>query len=165
MAEEPILTGRTLLITGATGYLGTWLAEYARQAGADVRLLVRQIPDYLQEWSTDFEVVKADICAEAELSSAFRDCDLVWHAASMNETRAEGDMSGAVRTNVDGTTRVLQASVDAGVSVLVKFSTFHVYGHQGAEPLIETDTPRPRSVYGVTNLMGDEAALYFHRRH
>ena len=164
MGSDRVLTGRKILVTGGTGYLGSWMAELARRAGNDVRLLVRRVPDHLGDWARGFDVVTGDIRRRETLADAFDDREVVWHTASMNETRSETDVAGAIETNVVGTSNALEAALAARVSVFVKFSTFHIYGHSGPGAIGEDAPTAPRSVYGLTHLMGDECARFYGAR-
>jgi dTDP-4-dehydrorhamnose reductase len=77
--------------------------------------------------------------------------DLVLHAAAWTDVDgAESDPVGAERVNVDGTRNV--AAVGAPV---VYFSTDYVFDGTKREPYVESDTPRPLSVYARTKLEGE----------
>jgi dTDP-4-dehydrorhamnose reductase len=76
---------------------------------------------------------------------------LVLHAAAWTDVDgAEADPEGAARVNVDGTRNV----VTLGAPV-VYFSTDYVFDGTKTEPYVESDEPRPLSVYGRTKLEGE----------
>jgi UDP-glucose 4-epimerase len=58
---------------------------------------------------------------------------------------------------------MMAAALAQKIPLFLKFSTFHVYGATGGGAISENFSPAPSSVYGLTNLMGDEAALYFRK--
>jgi dTDP-4-dehydrorhamnose reductase len=76
---------------------------------------------------------------------------LALHAAAWTDVDgAEGDPDGAARVNVDGTRNV----VALGAPV-VYFSTDYVFDGRKGEPYVESDEPKPLSVYGRTKLEGE----------
>ena len=164
MGSDVTLEKKRILVTGGTGYLGSWMAELAYRAGNDVRLLVRRVPDHLSRWARKFDVVEGDILESDSLGRACRGREVVWHTASLDARKAAGDMNAAIQTNVVGTVNVLKSAAAAGVEIFVKFSTLRVYGLRGGTRVTEDCPPLPNSVYGLTNLMGDQTARYFGMR-
>jgi dTDP-4-dehydrorhamnose reductase len=121
-----------LLITGASGQLGTALAE----AFPEARALTRA------EWDV------------TEPPPDLEQPDLVLHAAAWTDVDgAEDDPQGAAAVNVGGTSHV--ASLGASV---VLFSTDYVFDGAKREPYVESDAPNPLSAYGRTKLHGEAAA-------
>jgi dTDP-4-dehydrorhamnose reductase len=119
--------GRGFLITGAGGQLGAALREVFPEADARTR--------------EDLDVSRP-ISASAEL---------VLHAAAWTDVDgAEASPDEARRVNVDGTRNV----VELGVPV-VYYSTDYVFDGSKREPYVESDEPRPLSVYGRTKLGGE----------
>ena len=80
--------------------------------------------------------------------------DLVLHAAAWTDVDgAEADPQGAAAVNVGGT----QHAAEIGAP-LVYFSTDYVFDGMKRDPYVESDAPRPQSVYGRTKLHGEAAA-------
>jgi dTDP-4-dehydrorhamnose reductase len=124
---DPVGAGHNVLITGAGGQLGAALREAFPEADARAR-------DELD--------VTQPLTAEA---------DLVLHAAAWTDVDgAESDPAGAERVNVEGTRNV----VALGTPV-VYFSTDYVFDGSKREPYVESDEPRPLSVYARTKLEGE----------
>lgn len=126
---DPVRAGRRrrVLITGAGGQLGVALREAFPEADARTR---EQL-DVTQPFS-----------AEAEL---------VLHAAAWTDVdRAEADPAGAELANVAGTRNV--AALGAPV---VYYSSDYVFDGSKGTPYVESDEPRPLSVYGRTKLEGE----------
>jgi len=121
-----------LLITGASGQLGTALAE----AFPDARALTR----------ADWDVTQSP----PDVGQP----DLVLHAAAWTDVDgAEDDPQGAAAVNVGGTSNA--ASLGAP---LVLFSTDYVFDGAKRDPYVESDAPNPLSAYGRTKLHGEAAA-------
>lgn len=107
-----------LLVTGATGYLGSALVRLLADEGLPVRAAIRS-EARAAVLPGGVERVFADLDDEASLVAAMRGCDGVFHLAaslgpSPDDTR---------RSNVDGTARVLAAARQAGVRRVVYMSS------------------------------------------
>ncbi len=132
---HPLATRRHVLVSGASGQLGTALVEAF--SDDDLLALDRSAWDVtsmpvLRNWAPD----------------------LVLHAAAWTDVdRAESDPDGAVAVNVGGTLNA--ASLGAP---LVAFSSDYVFDGTKRTPYLESDLPAPRSVYGSTKLHGESAA-------
>jgi dTDP-4-dehydrorhamnose reductase len=124
---DPVGAGRRVLITGAGGQLGAALREAFPEADARTR----EELDVTQPLSVETE--------------------LVLHAAAWTDVDgAEADPAGAELVNVVGTRNVAALGVP-----VVYFSTDYVFDGTKREPYLESDEPRPLSVYGRTKLEGE----------
>lgn len=146
MSEEPS-PGRTILLTGATGLVGSHAAERFREAGWRVRALARPGSDvrFLEEM--DVRIVLGDVTAPKSLSGAAEGCDAVVHAAAFLGASAPWEAFREV--NVEGTRNVLAEAVRAGCPRFVLVSSVAVYGDptRFESPVTEeaeTDSPLDR---------------------
>lgn len=108
-----------LLLTGATGYLGSALADLLVRRGHDVRALVRDPAKAVRVLPAGVDVVVADLADPDGLLRAARGCSAVLHLAGSVGHSAQETM----RANVDGTRTVLAAAVAAGVGRFVYTSS------------------------------------------
>lgn len=100
---------------------------------------------------TDPEAVEAAI--------ARRRPDVVFNCAAYNAVdRAEADRQLAFAVNGNGPRNIAVACRRHGAS-MVHFSTNFVFDGSTAEPYVESDEPRPLSVYGDSKLAGERAVL------
>jgi dTDP-4-dehydrorhamnose reductase len=133
-----------VLVTGASGLLGSELVSAYRGRGARVVECDRRALDV-----TDASGVRDRIGSEAP--------DLVLHCAAYTAVdRAESESEQAFATNGDGTHNVARACAATGAR-LVYFSTDFVFDGCSETPYRTDDDPHPLSVYGRSKLAGEEA--------
>ncbi len=115
--------GRTVLVTGASGFVGRWAAAALGVAGYQPRLLMRstaRVPPQL----AGMEVATGDLTAPVTLPPALEGCWGVVHcAADYRLALGPGDMRRMLEVNVGGTATLLQWAARAGVTRFVHCST------------------------------------------
>ncbi len=145
-----------VLLTGATGFIGSALAERMAARGDRVRALVRPSsrPDGLR--SLGAEIVPGDLGDRASLDAAVDGCDAVVHVAGAVKALRERDF---LRVNGEGTGRVAQACAAATPRpALVYVSSLAAAGPApGGRARTEEDPPAPVSRYGESKLAGERA--------
>jgi len=121
------LTERLNLITGATGLLGSHIAEHLRARGERVRALVRRHSDttFLQQIGVELAV--GDLNEPASLPRAFANADVVYHCAA--RVGDWGPWRAFQREVIDATANLLDACRAAGVGRVLHVSSIIVYGH------------------------------------
>jgi len=159
------LTKSTVMVTGATGFLGCRLVEYlALGLNANVVALARSFgsPGMLRLARLPVKVVRADLLNQAEVISAAKDCDYIVHCAYGNR----GEEKTRRRITVDGTANVLEAGrQSSSVSRIVTISTSTVHATPDGQTITE-DAPFFRSgrVYTDSKIEAEKVALDYHRR-
>jgi nucleoside-diphosphate-sugar epimerase len=109
------------IVTGAAGFIGSHVAGVLRDQGHEVLAL-----DLHPPFHPGVRFVRADLRSDGPWQEAFRDVDLVVHAAAIVEEA--GDRDRFVAVNVEGTRRVCEAAAGHGVGRLVHVSSIVVYG-------------------------------------
>lgn len=147
------------LVTGATGFTGGWLARHLVAAGDQVRALVRPASLARSGGLADagVQVHQGDLGDPDSLAVACDGMDVVYHIAATYRTAGQGKAAYRV-TNVDGTARLLDAAVGAGVRRVVHCSTGGVHGHIEQPPATEEAPLRPGDIYQDTKLEGEQVA-------
>ena len=149
MAEE-----KTVLVTGGSGYLGSWCIVALLEQGYRVRTTVRDLAREAEvraavgsQVSGDerLTVLAADLTEDAGWQEAVAGCDYVLHVASPFPPKQPKDPDELIVPAREGTLRVLRAALDAGVErVVVTSSVAAVAG--GSKPgreLTEEDWTDP----------------------
>ena len=115
------------LVTGATGLVGSHVAERLLADGWQVRALVRQASSDAWLRERGVEIAPGDTLDEASFAAAGRGCDAIFHNAAAVTPR--GGWEAYRRPNVDGTANAITATERAGAR-LVHLSSVAVYGPQ-----------------------------------
>ncbi len=120
-----------VLVTGATGFIGSQLTAELVRRGHRVRVLRRASSRTLMLADLpDVEHVLGDILEPDAVAQAVRGCDVVYHVAALSSYwRAQRDQ--VYRVNVDGTRVVMEACLRAGVSRVVHTSSVAAIGVRG----------------------------------
>ena len=157
-----------LLITGGAGFIGSNFVHYVRAYHPDWRVAVLDKLTYagnlrnLAGATEDprFEFIRLDICDPA-LIEALKGCDAVVHfAAESHVDRSIEDGTPFVRTNAEGTWRLVEACRKVGVRRFVQVSTDEVYGSLGPEgAFTETSPLQPTSPYAASKAAADVLVL------
>jgi nucleoside-diphosphate-sugar epimerase len=155
-----------ILITGADGFTGRYLAAELQRAGYEVHGLVRKTVA-----SGDVAGVcalhVADLLDTAGLAAVVREVqpDKVVHLAAIAFV-AHGDVEAIYRTNLVGTRNLLEALAQskAPLNAVLLTSSANVYGNSVGGVLDETTPPAPANDYAVSKLAMEYAARLYANR-
>jgi dihydroflavonol-4-reductase len=129
----------TVLVTGATGFVGAAVARRVLAAGMAVRVLARASSDRRNLAGLDVEVVEGDLVSGSGLSDAVRGCEALFHVAADYRIWCP-DPAPMMATNVDGTRAIMRAAADAGVARIVYTSSVAVLGLHADRTPADEDT-------------------------
>jgi dihydroflavonol-4-reductase len=170
---------KTVLVTGGSGYLGSWCAIELLRRGYRVRTTVRDLAREPQVRSAigsqvdpgdRLTVLAADLLGDEGWTEAVQGCDCVLHVASPFPPQQPKDPDELIVPAREGTLRVLSASLDAGVErIVVTSSVAAVTGgrRSGPGPLTERDWSDPDNLkmtpYARSKTIAELAAWDFMR--
>jgi dihydroflavonol-4-reductase len=147
-------------VTGATGFVGSHLAERLLAAGWAVRGLVR--PGREAALPAGVEPVRGTLDDLPALRQGCAGCEVVFHVAA--ELDGDAPRERVLHVNVGGTENVLRAAEEAGVRRFLFTSSVAVYGESAPEAAGE-DTPlRPTGVYGESKVLAEDLSFSHHAR-
>lgn len=145
-----------ILVTGATGKVGSRLAKRLARRGDQVRALVRDPGRAAGLREQSIDIVEGDLLDEASLAPAVRGVDAVVHCAAFFRG-ATPEQAHAV--NDLGTQRLAAAARAANVKRFVFTSTGLVYGPNGGRLAREGDDCAPSPGYPASKLAAERAIL------
>lgn len=161
---------RTVVVTGAGGFIGSRLTERLVELGARPRAFVHYRSDGTAGWleqsavRAELEVHLGDLRDPDSLRAAFADVDTVFHlGALVGIPYSYRTPLAYVRTNVEGTLNVLDAAMRAGARRVVHTSTSEVYGTAMTVPMDESHPLQGQSPYSASKIGADKVAESFHR--
>jgi nucleoside-diphosphate-sugar epimerase len=142
------MSSSTILVTGATGFIGSSVTEALVLQGAGmVRAGVKSLQPHSGLTRLPVHTIHCDVMDRASLMSAMDRVDVVINCVRDDARTA---------TTVEGTRRILECAAASGVSRLIQFSSVAVYG--GATGTISEETPPvpPLSEYGAAKRAAEE---------
>ncbi|CAN2170497.1 WcaG Nucleoside-diphosphate-sugar epimerases [Candidatus Nanopelagicaceae bacterium] len=162
---------KTVLVTGADGFIGSHLTEALVRRGFKVRAFVYYNSfnswGWLDSCADDvrgkFEVFTGDIRDPYGVKTAMKGCDYVFHLAALIAIPfSYHSPDSYVDTNVKGTLNILQAARELGVEKLIHTSTSEVYGTAVSVPISENHPLSGQSPYSATKIAADQLAYSFY---
>ena len=171
-ASRMEIRNKTVLVTGADGFIGSHLVERLLEEGAKVRAFAFYnsfnswgwLDTLPREQLGRIKVLCGDVRDAGCVETAVRGCEVVLHLAALIAIPFSYEAPEAyVDTNIRGTLNVLQAARKAGVARLVVTSTSEVYGTAQYVPIDEKHPFQGQSPYSATKIGADRLAESFHR--
>jgi UDP-glucose 4-epimerase len=156
MRADGYAPSMNLLITGATGKVGSRLSKRLAQRGYRVRALVRDRTRALGLSENGIELVDGDLLDADSLTAAARGVDAVIHCAAFFRG-ATDEQAHAV--NDLGTQHLARAACAASVKRFIFTSTGLVYGANGGRLASEDDPCAPTAAYPVSKLAAERFLL------
>lgn len=162
------LNGKTVLVTGADGFIGSHLTEMLLSEGCKIKALsqynsfnnwgwLEQIKD-LQE----IEVLSGDIRDPHYCLEITKGVDVIFHLAALIAIPySYVAPSSYVETNISGTLNICQAALQNGCQKIIHTSTSEVYGSALYVPIDEKHPLQPQSPYSASKIGADNMAMSF----
>ena len=146
---------QSVLITGATGFVGQGLVTHLRAGGRPIRLALRDVGDAAGD-----SVAIGDIGPETDWSRALDGIDTVIHLAGRAHVTARERQALAQfrKVNAAGTRRLAEQAEQAGVRRFVLISSVKAAAdNTGMHAIQESEPANPRTSYGISKLEGEQA--------
>ncbi len=151
-----------VLVTGATGLIGSHLIEVLIKEGYDIRSFAEKSRDTSWLENLGVEIVWGDIRDAETVEQSVKGCQQVYHlAGKVSQPGISPHEYYAV--NVEGTQNVARACLKADIERLVYGSSTGVYGTIRHSPVDEKTPSHPDSPYRQSKWMAEQAVLsYYH---
>jgi dTDP-glucose 4,6-dehydratase len=150
-----------VLVTGAAGFIGSTYVRMLLEQGGDEAVVLDKLTyagrrENLQDVADRIEFVEGAIEDRALVREVTEGCDaLVNFAAESHVDRSIADQDAFARTHVIGTSVLLDAAREHGVTRYLQVSTDEVYGSIERGSFTESSPLNPSSPYSATKAAGD----------
>lgn len=170
MTNRHELEASAVMVTGGAGFIGSHLVRRLVEMGAR-RVVVVDSLRYgdranLRGLSDRVEIVQHTLGFDAPeaLARALSGVDYVLHLAAEKHNQSKDDPLRVYQANINGTHTLYDLACQSGVRKIVFTSSLYAYGRMQGPPFVETEVPSPRTVYGITKLVGEHLLNYFSHR-
>lgn len=142
----------TVLLTGASGFVGKGVLKTAQRRGLKIRPVFRTLGSAREQ---NHAVLVSELDGLADWSQALEGVDVVIHAAALAHImrgKAFDPLAEYRRVNVEGTLNLARQAVVAGVRRFVFISSIKVNGEATAlgHPFTADDAPAPEDAYSFS---------------
>jgi UDP-glucose 4-epimerase len=146
-----------ILVTGGAGFIGCHLCRRLLAEGHAVSVVDNESTGRRENLPADVWFVSGDVARPADLEPVFaRGADAVCHiAGQVSIIRSFSDPVVDLRTNVEGTLKVLEQCLKHKVPRLLHASSMTLYGNCRTVPTPETEPCVPDSYYGITKFAAE----------
>lgn len=163
---------KTVLVTGADGFIGSHLVERLLEEGNKVKAFV--FYNSFNSWGwldtlpkdklAQIEIFAGDVRDPNGMRTALKGVDIIYHLAALIAIPySYHSPDNYVDTNVKGTLNVLQAARDSNAERILVTSTSEVYGTAMYVPIDEKHPKQGQSPYSATKIGADAMADSFYR--
>ncbi|MCB0702004.1 MAG: NAD(P)-dependent oxidoreductase [Candidatus Kapaibacterium sp.] len=146
-----------VLVTGATGFIGSHIADQMKEKGADVICIVRKTSNLRWVENKGYSLVEASLSDIESLKEVVKDVDIIFHSAGLT---AANSMEDFVRANLTGTKNLFEAAKYTAPN-LQRF--LHVSSQTAVGPSVSLDeisteeqAQNPLTSYGKSKKMAED---------
>ena len=150
-----------ILVTGATGFIGSHICNGLLNKGHDVVGLSRE-----KKGPVKYVPWTCDISKEAHIAQLFNSTpsfDAVVHTAAYHPHTSDANSAALIATNVTGTANLIEAAKKHDVGIFIHSSSMSIYGTPKYLPVDEIHPCRPEgsNLYPATKLMADLVLAHY----
>ena len=164
------MSNKKIIITGATGFIGSHLTEMMVEQGYNVIAFDRYNSNNNWGWlenskyKSDIQVMLGDIRDYDSVSKAMQDCHAVFHlAALIGIPYSYISPLAYIRTNIEGTYNVLEAAKNLNIEQVLITSTSETYGTAQYVPIDEKHSLVGQSPYSASKIAADQLAISYYK--
>jgi UDP-glucose 4-epimerase len=158
-----------VLITGGTGFIGSFVVEELLTKGHDIVIIAngRQLPHYLENLSTKITYYQGDFGEIDVLEKALPGCDAVIHLAwSTVPKQTKGATAFEFTSNINSSINLIEKCVDFNINKIIFISSGGtIYGIPEFIPIHELHGLNPISNYGLSKLTTEKLLHLYHYSH
>ncbi|TXT59480.1 MAG: putative UDP-glucose 4-epimerase [Promethearchaeota archaeon] len=160
-------TKKKLLITGATGYIGSWLVRFFSDnnyhiiAHGSSEQTISQLKQKLQQQHYSLDAIdfwQQNFMEEWWTFPNFQELEYIIHCAALTSVRkgVYENYNAYFDVNVEGTKRIAKKALELGITHFIHLSSGQIYGNPEIFPIDDHTLKEPINLYGFTKLMSEE---------
>jgi len=162
------LKNKTVLITGADGFIGSHLTEALYGEGCKIKALSQY--NSFNNWGwledvnckKDIEILSGDVRDPHYCNHITKNVDIIFHLAALIAIPYSYIAPASyISTNVNGTLNICAAALENGVGKIIHTSTSEVYGTANYVPINEKHPLQPQSPYSASKIGADALAMSY----
>ena len=164
------MVNEKIIITGATGFIGSHLAELCVEKGFNVVAFDRYNSNNDWGWlensryKKDMEIILGDVRDYDSISKSIKGCKAVLHlAALIGIPYSYISPLAYLKTNIEGTYNVLEASKNHNLDQVLITSTSEVYGSAKYVPIDENHPCVGQSPYSASKIAADQLSISYYK--
>lgn len=161
---------KTVLVTGAAGFIGSHLTEALVKRGYRVKAFVHYNSNNYWGWLESspvlkkIEVITGDVRDYDGVFNAMKGCESVFHlAALIGIPYSYVSPLAYIKTNIEGTYNIVQAAREHALKNVIVTSTSETYGTAQYVPIDEKHPAVGQSPYAASKIAADQMALSYYR--
>lgn len=151
-----------ILITGANGFIGSYLANYFLRKGHHVIATSRRFHESTRKLLAMADLTELDILDAEKLSKYTANAGLIIHTATANDLISKNTLKG-IELSAVGTKNILDFAVQNKIPKCIVFSTLQVYGTELLGEISEASPLNFQNDYGINHLFGEMYAEMYSR--
>jgi len=162
------MSKKKILITGATGFIGSHLTELCVKKGFKVSAFDRYNPQYNlnclndSKYKKDINFIFGDIRDYDSVYKASKGMDIILHlAALIGIPYSYYSPMAYIKTNIEGTYNILEATKNLNIKQLIVTSTSETYGTAQKVPISENHRLIGQSPYSASKISADQLAISY----
>lgn len=152
-----------ILITGANGFIGSYLAHFFLQKRYEVIATSRQFHPTTRALLKHAQLIDLDVLNTSQLQQTALQADVILHAATANDIISKNRIKG-IELSGTGTSNILDFAVKNNIPKCIVFSTLQVYGTELTGEISETSPLHFANDYGINHLLAEMYAEMYSRQ-
>jgi UDP-glucose 4-epimerase len=152
-----------IAITGANGFIGSYLANYFLRNGMEVIAISKGFHPSVKPLLQQAKLVELDVLNVTQVQDLKFDADVIIHTATANDIISKDTLKG-IELSVLGTKNVFELAIKNKIQKCIIFSTLQVYGIELTGTITEASPVLSQNDYGMNHLFAEMYAEMYSRQ-